>query len=185
MGAGGQLAVGEGACAPLAELDVGGRIEHAGGPEPLHVGGPLLHRAAPLQHDGGNAAAGQVEGGEEPGGAHAHHHRRQGGGAAHRREGIGGVLVERDVFIPAAGHDPGLVGHGHVYGTDIVDVALLPGVDGLPGQREPGDSVRLYAQDAGGLLFQLRLTAADGQRDILNSNHSTSVWKRPDTGRTQ
>ena len=52
VGAGGQLAVGEGAGAPLAELHVGGAGQLPGAPEVLHVLCALLHRAAPLQHDG-------------------------------------------------------------------------------------------------------------------------------------
>ena len=76
------------------------------------------------------------------------------------------MLVEGDVFVPAAGHDPGLVGHGHVHGADIVDVIFLPGVDGLPCQRETDHGVGLYAQNAGSLLLQLGFPVADGQGDI-------------------
>ena len=171
VGAGGQLTVGEGARAPLAELDVGGGVQYAGGPEMLHVGGALLHRAAPLQHNGGQAVAGQKEGGEEPGGAHAYHHRRQGRGPPHGWENVGGALVEGDIFVPAPGHNLAFIGRGYIHSVDVVDVALFPGVDGLSGQRQPGDDLRFHAQNAGGLFFQLPLAAVKGQGDILDAEH--------------
>ena len=133
VGAGGQLTVGEGACPSLTKLDVGGWVQHAGGPEPLYISGPLLHRAAPLQDDGGQTVPGQKEGGKQPGGAHTDHHRRQGRGSPHGWENIGGALVQGDVSVPAPGHDLAFVGHGHIHSADVVDVVLFPGVDGLPG----------------------------------------------------
>ena len=57
-GAGGQLAIGEGARPTLAELDVGLGVKHPFLPKPLNGPLPLLHRLAPLQHDGGLAALG-------------------------------------------------------------------------------------------------------------------------------
>ena len=58
VGAGGQLAVGEGARAPLADLHIGGGVQHPRGPEALHVRRPLLHRTAPLQHNGDDPVPG-------------------------------------------------------------------------------------------------------------------------------
>ena len=81
MSAGSQLAVGECACAPLAELDVGGGVQLTGAPELLHLFRPLLHRCPSLQDDGGDAVPSQVQGGKQTGGTHAHHHGRLGAGA--------------------------------------------------------------------------------------------------------
>ena len=88
---GGELAVGEGARAPLAELDVGGVGQLAGLPEMLHILCTLIHVPAPLQYDGPQARPGQGEGGEQPRRTHPHHYRGQGRGSADGGKGIGGV----------------------------------------------------------------------------------------------
>ena len=72
VGAGGELAVGEGARAALPELDVGDGGELTGGPEAVHILGAAVHVPPPLQHDGGHPGPGQIERGKESGGTHAH-----------------------------------------------------------------------------------------------------------------
>ena len=78
MGAGGQLAVGEGPCASLAELDVGALVQHTGGPEITYVQGAPVNVLSPLQNDTGQAVSGQEEGGKKSCRAHPHHHRGAG-----------------------------------------------------------------------------------------------------------
>ena len=176
VGAGGQLAVGEGARAPLSELHVGGGIQHAGGPELFHVRRPLLHRAAPLQHDGGQAVPGQEQGGEQPRRAHARHHRRQGGAPPHRREYIGpGRQAGAHPLIPAAGQQLFLSLHHGPDGADVVDVALLPGVDGQPHQLQGLELLRADAQQLGRPLFQLGGEALHGQGHVLNLQHGCGL----------
>ena len=58
-GTGVEFSVGEGAGTALTELDIAGGVQHAGLPKPLHIGGPVLHTAAPLQQDGPETRAGQ------------------------------------------------------------------------------------------------------------------------------
>ena len=50
--AGGQLAVREGACAALTELDVRVGVQLTGGGKVFHRLHPLVQRRAALQHDG-------------------------------------------------------------------------------------------------------------------------------------
>ena len=64
LGAGVQLAVGEGPGAALAELDIGGQVQRSRGPEPLHIGPALFHAPAPLQQDGPQTGPGQHQRGE-------------------------------------------------------------------------------------------------------------------------
>ena len=61
-GAGIQLSVGKSACAPLAKLNVGFRIQWAAPPEGFHVPLPGHGVLPPLQHDGPQAAPGQNKG---------------------------------------------------------------------------------------------------------------------------
>ena len=60
-GAGGELAIGEGAGAALPKLDVGLGIQHPLLPEALNGALPLLHGLAPLQDNGLLAALGQEQ----------------------------------------------------------------------------------------------------------------------------
>ena len=171
MDAGGQLAVGEGARASLAELDVGGGIEGTGAPKALHIPRPLLHRPAPLQYDGGDSVPGQVERGEEPRRAHSHHHRRQPGVPPHRGKDVGPGLSQGHAAALGAAHQGGLIVRRHVHRTDIVHVVLLPRVDGLPHQGELPDGVRGDPENPRGAFFQLFHPAADREGDILNPYH--------------
>ena len=84
-----ELAVGKGAGAALAELDVGFRIEHAAAPQAPGVLGALAHRAAALEHDRAEAHLRQQQRGEEAAGAEADDHRprRGAGGEVGRRPG--------------------------------------------------------------------------------------------------
>ena len=86
--------------------------------------------------------------------------------------------MEAHVFVPAAGHDPGLVVHLHMDGADIVHVGFFAGVDGLPGQGEGAELAGIQPQESGGPLAELLLSAADGQGNVLNLDHGvTSLLK--------
>ena len=65
MDAGGQLAVGEGARASLAELDVGGGIEGTGAPKALHIPVRSSTGRPRSSTTGGDSVPDQVERGEE------------------------------------------------------------------------------------------------------------------------
>ena len=178
VGAGGELAVGEGAGSALAELDVGAGVQAAGGPETLHVGGAGIYIPAPLQHDGGNARPGQEEGGEEPGRAHAHHHRHGIGFARGGGKHIGLGDVEGHVPVIDPSDQGGLVSGVHVHGVDVVDVLLFPGVDGLAHRRQGPDGVGADTQALGGLLPQVGKVPFDGQGQVGNSYHVRITWHR-------
>ena len=173
LGAGVQLAVGKGTGAPLAELDVAGEVQFSGGPEPLHVGGAVLHLPAPLQQDGPGSGPGQHQGGEQPRRTGSHYD----GGDLRRGDSLG-ELVNRpglrpgDVLVPAAAEDGGLVGHFDLHHVDHADA--LPGVDAAAEnvQRQQGllpdmeDTEYLGAEGGG--------AAAGGEFQIFDAQHSRS-----------
>ena len=70
-----ELAVGKGAGAALAELDVRFGIEHAAPPQAPGVAGALAHGAAALEDDRAEAHLRQQQGGEESAGPEADDHR--------------------------------------------------------------------------------------------------------------
>ena len=74
------------------------REQLPGAPETLHVGGPLVHRPPPLQHDGGHPGPGQGEGGEQPRRPHAHHHGGVGEGPGRGGQDIGPLLQRGEVL---------------------------------------------------------------------------------------
>ena len=150
LGAGVQLAVGEGAGAALAELDIGGQVQLSCGPEPLHVRLPLFHRAAPLQQDGPLAGPGQHQSGEESGGPGPRHHGRD----RRRRQGSGG-RVDRlgdgpaDLPAPDPAEHRRLILYGDLHRIDQAD--LLPGVHAAPQDPEGEEILLPHPQQAGGL----------------------------------
>ena len=170
MGTGGQLAVREGACAALAELDVGGGVQLTGAPELLHFLRPLLHRCAPLQDDGGDAVPSQIQGGKQTGWPHAHHHGGLGAGAldgwelvrlAHHQLDLIGVRPFDQLSFPL---------RFHVHGEDKVQVGLFPSVHRLFDQVDGLDAAA-GAQELAHLLFQLFRLVVEGHPDIADANH--------------
>ena len=75
--AGGELAVGIGSGAALAELDVAILIQRAAGEKGVYRPVPLFHFRAPLQHHRPIAPSGQNQRGKHPRGAEAHDHGRR------------------------------------------------------------------------------------------------------------
>ena len=73
--AGGQLAIREGACAALAELDVGVGVQLTGGRKVLHRLHTGIQRRAALQHDGAVALPCQQQGRKQSCRAQSAHHR--------------------------------------------------------------------------------------------------------------
>ena len=142
--AGGELSVGEGARAPLAELHVRGLGERSGAPEVLHVSGTLIHIPAPLQHDGGQARPGQGKGGEQPGRSHPHHHGGVGKGAG-GGGGLVGPFLPRSDPLGGAAEDAGLPPDRRLDRADQVDVLFFPRVDGLPGEGQLHNVLRADA----------------------------------------
>ena len=179
MGAGVQLAVGKGARAPFAELDVGGGVQGFAGPEPLHVRRPLLHRASPLQDDGGKPGPGQKQGGKQPRGTHAHHHGGQGGGTADLGEHIGFGGPEGHIGVVDTGEQPGFVRRFNAHCAHIAHILLLPGVHGAAQKEHSvqggrGDPQQLR-RPAGQILGHI----VQGKGEILylyHVNHRFSVY---------
>ena len=171
VGAGGQLAVGEGACAPLAELYVRGGVQFSCGPEALHVRRAPVHILTSFQYHAGQAVPGQKQCGKQSRRPHAHHHRGQGGAALYRREDI--VLgLDQGHGFPRCAADHGLlIGQVQAHGIDIVDVPLVSGIDGLAQQGELTQRPGPQPQRPGGLFPQLVQTAVDGKRKVGNLDH--------------
>ena len=127
-GAGVQLTVRKGACAALAELDVGLRIQHPGFPEPFHVLRPPLHVPAALQQDGTRAAPGQSQSAEQASGSRAHHDRWDLRRIDGVRQMIRCLADRRDIFIFTAFQYGFFVSDCRPKGID--EPNALPGVDG-------------------------------------------------------
>ncbi len=163
VGAGGQLAVGEGPRPSLAELDVGALVQRPGGPEVPHVQGAPVNVLPPLQNGAGQAAAGQEQRGEQPRRPHPHYHRGERGFPFHLREHVGGSLRQGDVPPRRASHHSPLVGHGGFHCVDIVDAVFFSGVDGLPDDLQLPQRPRPHPQRLSRPPAQQVHIPADGQ----------------------
>ena len=127
----GELAVAEGAGAPLAEQVVALGVEHAAAVEPADVGDPILHVAAPLEDQGREPLEGQHVAGEEPGRPGADDHRAM---FERVRAGLGPVepLGLEPLDPRARGLQRGPVaGDVDLGRVDEVEVVVPPGVEAL------------------------------------------------------
>ena len=133
LGPGGQLPVGKGARAALAEKRVALRVRPAGAPVAFHVPDPVLHGLPPVDDQRAIALPSQQPSGEEARRAHAHHQdpSRKGffpvsnGQGFRRLPGLG-----MELFIPQ--HPFGGLGSQVHPAVDAEEhVPLLPGVHSL------------------------------------------------------
>ena len=169
LGAGVQLAVGKSAGAALAELDVAGEIQFPGGPEPLHIGGTLLHFSPPLQQNGSGSGAGQHQRGKQTRRASAYHHRRQLRRGNGLRQLVGGTgRPSGDVLVPAAQHG-GFVGHFGLHGVDHADA--FPRVNAAAQNMQRQQCVFLNSQDMEYLGAEHGKPAAGGEFQIFDAQH--------------
>ena len=174
-GAGIQLAVGEGARAPLAELDVGLEIQLAGGPEPLHVLRPLLHRLAPLQQNGSCPAAGQGQGAEQAPRSRAHHHRGNIRRLYRRRQAVALLLRPGHLAAAAPAEDFLLVLHLYPQGVHQAD--RLPGVHRPAEDGQRLDLSRRKAEDSRRLLPQAVLALLQGEDHTFDLQHDAAPFR--------
>ena len=156
---------------PLSELDVGGGVQQPRVPEPLHIRRPGVHIFPPLQHHAGQAVPGQEQGGKQSRRSHAHHHRSHRRPALHLREDIGTALCQRHVPTRSVPRQPLLLRHGHLHRVNIVDVVLVPGVDGLADNVQLSQRRGADPQSPGRPLPQLFQIPADRQGQITNLDH--------------
>ena len=173
MGAGGQLAVREGARAPLPKLDVGALVQHPRGPELPHVQGAPVNILPPLQNHAGQAVPGQEQGGKQPRRAHPHHHRGQGRPSAHRRKDIGGPFRQGNILSRSGPHHGPLLGHGHLHGVHIADIALVPGVNRLADNLQLAQRPGAHPQRPGRPLPQPLLPSLQRQGQVSDPYHSS------------
>ena len=171
VSSGSQLAVGEGARAPLAKLHVGGRVQRPVFPEPFHIVCAGIHVLPPLQYHAGDAVPGQEQGGKQARRAHPHHHRHGGGAALHLWEGIGHRMDQGDVPGSTGRQHPVLLLHRHIHRVHIVDILLFPCVNGLAHQLYFFERAGPDPQGAGRLAAQLFQIPAHRQGNILNAYH--------------
>ena len=160
-GAGVQLPVGEGPGAPLAELDVGGEVQHPGAPEVLHILLPLLHGLSPLQEDGPGPGLGQNQGAEQPCRPGPHHH----GGKLRREDAPRRVITladhRRDPPALGPAQELSLVFHSHL---DRVDQRnALPGVHRAPDHPQGPDPALRNLKDFCRLAAQFPLRRTGGR----------------------
>ena len=69
-----KLAIGEGACAAFAKLNIAFGVERVLAPQAPGVFGPLAHGLTALQYDGAKAHLGQRQRGKHAAGSKTHHH---------------------------------------------------------------------------------------------------------------
>ena len=168
-GAGIQLSVGKSACAPLAELNIGFRIQRAAPQEGFHVPLPGHGVLPPLQHDGPQAAPGQNKGRKQAPRPGPDDHRRRLGGRQGPRQPVYLRRIRRYPLIPHPPQHGFLLPQGHRRRIDKVQ--LLPGVDG-PAQHLKGQNVPLrHPQQPGGLAPQQLLILPRGQLQPLDPDH--------------
>ena len=168
-GAGGELAVGKRTGAALTELDVGGLIQPAAGPEPLHIRPALLHGTAALEQNGAQSGLGQHQSGKEAAGPCTHHYRRD----LRRGNRIGqcvgfGTFHPGDFPAAAPAQYGRLVLDDGLHGVD--QLHAVPGVHAAP--QHPQRDEFLHPQQPGGFRGQLRHTGAGRQLDIFNLEQS-------------
>ena len=134
LDAGIELAVGEGASAALAELDVGFGVEDAAAPEAPGVAGALADQFAAFEDERAEAHLGQDEGSHQAAGAGADDHGTFGGwrctgvGSGRWCPGLGGVRVVSWTAASSRTVD--------VDGVDEGDGGPAAGVVALPGDGE-------------------------------------------------
>ena len=165
-----QLAVGEGARAALAKLDVGGGVEASGFPEGLHVPPPLLHALAPFQHNGPRAALCQHQRAEQSRRARAHHHGAQPWGFHRSGQRVDRGNIAGDVLIPAPPQRRCFVFDAHRHRPD--QPYTLPGVHGAPQNAKARQLSLRQAQYGGGSLTQQGFRRAGLGFDVVDSQHS-------------
>ena len=165
---GGELPVRKRSRAPLPELGVALGVKGPVAPEPGDVPGPLLHRPAAFQHDGGGAEPRQREGGEQPGRPGPHDDGRK-IRPTHRgvRERVGGR------FVPLRAGDPGARrllhrggAEGALHRVDAAHVAFPAGVVPPP---DHGKSLHLVDRNAYNHRY------ARGQRPFRQRRIDTDV----------
>ncbi len=127
-----ELAVGEGAGAALAELDVGLGVEDAAAPEAPGVAGALADELAAFEDERAEPHLGEGEGGHQATGAGADDDRARRG-----RRGVDGRAVARVLGgADARVVDGGFVAQLHVDGVDQVDRGAAAGVIAAAGDGQ-------------------------------------------------
>ena len=174
--AGGELAVRKGACAALAELDVGVLVQLTGGREMLHSLDALFQRRAALQHDGPVALTGQQQRCKKSGRAEAADHGPVGqrlGAVLHRKVGS---APDGDAGRSACiGRLLPFLLQRRRHGVDQLGLAVA----GI--HREFGDAQMAHpaAGDPGeveGFFIGLLLPGGEGQANITNQDHILSYF---------
>jgi hypothetical protein len=141
--AAGQLAVAEGAGAPLAEEVVALRVQRPPGVEAADVGDAVLDLPAAFQDQGAVALERQEIAGEQPRGARADDDRAMGQGLSARLGPFEAFGDERrDVGSQVAPRQAGLVARQlHLGRVDEPDLVVPPGVEALAQDPPAGDRV--------------------------------------------
>ncbi len=167
-----QLAVGEGARASLAEVQVrlGGQLP--GGPEPVDVAVALGDRSAALQQQRAVTHARKHEGGEQPRRAAAHDHRPM---SQPLRAGRHRAVLEVGGFDAGRRGVPRperrLVLHGDVDHVDDADRPHLAGVDRLAPDEVLLDVPGARAEPIEDGPLERGLVVIQRQRNLVQAQH--------------
>ena len=178
--AGVQLAVGEGARAPLAELDIAAHIQAPSRKEGLHLGMTALGILSPLQNQGLPARLSQNQGGKHPRRTEADDHRPEFRGAHRLRRPIMGCWGNGRLLAAAHPKDFILVSlHRHIHGVDNFHIRFLPGVHTPADDDELSDFGIGYPEQPSRLKLELMGIVLRGHGNVPQSNHKLPPAQSP------
>ena len=178
-----ELAVGEGAGAPLAELGIGAGIEAAAAlPEAEGVRGALLDRLAALQQQRPPAHLGQQQGGEVATGAGTHHHRAQlrGGPLGPGHGAVAAVRGRTQVGVAGVAAQqaaPGSILELQVEAVHQGDGAAPPGIDAALHQVVATQFTGGEPQPAGDGHLQVGGAVVERQFQLAEAQHGRGSWR--------
>ena len=175
MGARGELAVGKGARAAGAELDVAVRVQRPGLPESPNGGRPRVHIPAALEHHRAQSGARKQQRGKEPSRAEADHHRRQIASCPWDRIYIW-FIARR---LRAACEHALLIRNGAGDRINPVDVRLFPGIQRFLQDLPFPDPLRRQAQRPRRLRGEAALFFSGPQPEVSYDQHRSSPARRP------
>ena len=178
--AGVQLAVGEGARAPLAELDIAARIQAPSRKEGLHLGMTALGILSPLQNQGLPARLSQNQGGKHPRRAEADDHRPEFRGAHRLRRPIMRSGGNGRLLAAAHPKDFILVSlHRHIHGVDDFHIRFLPGIHTPADDGELPDFGIGHPEQPSRLKLELMGIVLRGHGNVPQSNHKLPPAQSP------
>ena len=176
LGAGVQLPVGKGACAPLSELHIAVRIQGAPIPEAAHRSGTGVHIIAPFQQHGLCPCQRQHISSKEPCRAAADDHRGQvTGGCCRHMVLIGGI--GQHILVPFACRQQCILPVcGHQQGGSEMDGLFFPGIHRPPEQLYSTQLLSVRMEPLCRQIRQSLLRIGQGKGYVAQQNHGFTCF---------